>query len=85
MINRAVESMESKKKKYKDVDAKIKKDQVTCVICMADFENDDQIVELDCVGKHILHLDCMLQWLKSGQNKALKCPLCNQDAAKQGA
>ena len=45
----------------------------SCVICLCDYEENDNIRVLKC--KHYFHASCCDEWL--GINKI--CPLCQQD------
>merc|ERR1719273_749494 len=49
-----------------------------CCICMAEFEGQDELVELKCNANHVFHLDCMLGWFQrlKGESKDMTCPLC---------
>lgn len=44
-----------------------------CCICIANYENDDELRELPC--SHLFHKDCVDKWLKIN---AL-CPLCKRE------
>jgi predicted transport protein len=50
---------------------KIKEIQETCHICIADYEQTDDIYFLSTC-EHIFHKDCLSEWF----NKQKKCPLC---------
>jgi len=45
-----------------------------CAICLADYYNSDEVIELDC--KHIYHEGCMKALL---EKKGRCCPLCKFD------
>jgi len=46
--------------------------QNECGICLTEYNQGDQIIELPCSGKHYFHSECITQWLQvSGV-----CPLC---------
>jgi len=47
--------------------------QPTCLICMAEFEEEDTLKILPC--NHEFHKDCIDQWF----NNHNKCPLCKQE------
>ncbi|CAK9136614.1 unnamed protein product [Ilex paraguariensis] len=44
----------------------------TCVICLAEYEDLEQIATLDC--GHEYHMKCIGQWLRKGKC----CPLCKK-------
>ena len=44
---------------------------VTCAICVEDFQNGERVKELPC--KHIFHPTCVDEWLN---NHSSLCPLC---------
>lgn len=48
-------------------------DRPSCVVCMNDFENGDELRVLPC--KHEFHLQCVDRWLKVKK----ECPLCRGD------
>lgn len=43
---------------YKDSNQK-SKEQDTCIICLAQFKEDDQVSELNCDDRHIFHTTCL--------------------------
>ncbi|KAJ9141308.1 hypothetical protein P3X46_031856 [Hevea brasiliensis] len=43
---------------------------VTCVVCLEELEEDDDLIELPC--SHLYHEDCIVKWLLSSH----LCPLC---------
>ena len=47
-----------------------------CCICLANYENNDELRELPC--SHLFHKDCVDKWLKIN---AL-CPLCKSEAGE---
>ena len=47
------------------------KDRIECRICMMDFEEDDELRQMQCF--HHFHKTCIDKWLESSK----KCPLCN--------
>jgi E3 ubiquitin-protein ligase BIG BROTHER-like protein len=49
------------------------KNQNSCVICMEDFNKNDEIRELDC--KHIFHKNCIDKWFTEHK----KCPIDNHE------
>ncbi|WVR09320.1 hypothetical protein IAU60_006385 [Kwoniella sp. DSM 27419] len=46
-----------------------------CLICLGDYEPDDQCRILNC--RHGYHKDCVDQWLSTGRNS---CPACRSEA-----
>ena len=45
--------------------------QVSCSICLDDFEDGLMVLELPC--KHIFHSNCVEEWLST---QSTKCPIC---------
>ncbi|GLJ55619.1 hypothetical protein SUGI_1194510 [Cryptomeria japonica] len=48
------------------------KQEEDCVICLCEFEEDEQVVALKPCH-HNFHVDCIRKWLKC----KLRCPTCN--------
>jgi len=48
----------------------------TCPICIADFEEGDDVRVLPCPGHHRFHKDCVDPWLLE---LSTSCPICRQD------
>lgn len=48
----------------------------TCPICIADFEEGDDLRVLPCEGKHRFHQHCVDPWLLELSSS---CPICRQD------
>ncbi|KAJ3387954.1 hypothetical protein HDU92_001718 [Lobulomyces angularis] len=48
--------------------------QETCVICIEEYEESDEIRTLPC--KHFFHTHCIDEWLRT---KSTQCPLCKSD------
>lgn len=46
-----------------------------CTVCMSEFEETDDIVELECHKSHIYHFDCIESWITRGNRE---CPICRQ-------
>ncbi|XP_020960804.1 E3 ubiquitin-protein ligase At1g12760 isoform X2 [Arachis ipaensis] len=51
-------------------------DDAVCCICLAKYENNDELRELPC--SHLFHKDCVDKWLKIN---AL-CPLCKSEVGE---
>ena len=50
-----------------------------CPICLADFEAEDEIVQLKCHYTHVYHKECFKQFIEGiVKNKVgqPKCPMC---------
>ncbi len=47
--------------------------QVTCLICLQDFAEDELVIKMKC--KHIFHSNCMEKWIQV----KLKCPICSEE------
>jgi len=52
-------------------------DRTTCVVCMQDFEEGEQLRVLPC--SHEFHTQCVDRWLKVKKD----CPLCRRDISSQ--
>ena len=39
-----------------------------CIICMEDFQETDEVVQLKCSPLHIFHQKCIDDWVKNGVN-----------------
>ncbi|CAE8618444.1 unnamed protein product [Polarella glacialis] len=50
-----------------------KADQDLCTICLADFEDGDEVTCLAC--KHIFHSTCIGNWLNHARGPVVSCPL----------
>jgi E3 ubiquitin-protein ligase DOA10 len=46
-----------------------------CVICMGDFELNQEVTPLPCDMRHVFHTECITQWMKT----QTKCPLCKAE------
>ena len=46
-----------------------------CVICLALFEENDEIALLKCHESHIFHMCCIFEWIK----RNTWCPVCRQE------
>ena len=49
----------------------MKEEQPTCMISMNDFEEGEEVIELNC--KHIFHSDSIKKWL---EEEDASCPIC---------
>lgn len=50
--------------------------EMSCSICLCDYETDEVLRELPCaVGRHVFHADCVDEWL----TQKLSCPICRDD------
>lgn len=50
--------------------------ELSCSICLCDYEPDDLLRELPCaVGRHVFHAKCVDGWL----TQKLSCPICRDD------
>jgi hypothetical protein len=59
--------------KYKDVNEELKNKYKDCNICYEQFNDDINVILLNCSGKHIYCYDCIINWLKNYNNN---CPIC---------
>eukprot|EP00397_Hematodinium_sp_SG-2012_P010426 GEMP01010541.1.p1 GENE.GEMP01010541.1~~GEMP01010541.1.p1 ORF type:complete len:309 (+),score=13.37 GEMP01010541.1:92-928(+) len=46
-----------------------------CSICLMDFEDGQEVMEMPCDKSHLFHADCVARWLRTSQN----CPLCRSN------
>ncbi|CDW75663.1 zinc finger protein [Stylonychia lemnae] len=61
------------KKNFKNID-ETNKNMTECLICLAQFQDDEEITELNCDKRHYFHTECIQSWMK----KKLECPLCKK-------
>ena len=61
------------KKKFHAIDNK-NRTMNECLICMNEYKDDDEVVELKCDERHYFHAECLESWLK----RKLECPLCKK-------
>ena len=47
---------------------------IECVICMEEYKETDEVIELPCNEKHFFHAKCITDWLNSNNS----CPLCKK-------
>ncbi len=52
-----------------------------CPICLVEFVEGMEIVELPCDKRHYFHVQCIESWI-SGQ-RMVSCPLCKRDIAEE--
>ena len=45
-----------------------------CVICFAQFEEDEEIIQLSCDVRHSFHPNCLKRWLRINST----CPICRK-------
>ena len=64
-----------KKTTFGNLDEEKKQFAPHCIICYADFKDDDQLSELACDDRHIFHTECIQKWLETD----LRCPICKKD------
>ena len=60
---------------FKDVATNIKESNIKCAICQDEHRDNDEVRCLPC--NHVLHKDCVDQWLT---NHSHKCPCCRHPA-----
>merc|ERR1712216_593078 len=51
--------------------------ELSCSICLSDFEANDQVRKLPC--SHYFHVACIDGWLRISR----ACPMCNADVSAQ--
>ncbi|CDW74443.1 zinc finger protein [Stylonychia lemnae] len=61
------------KKDFKYIE-EVNKSMNECAICLAKFQDDDKITELNCDKRHYFHSLCIQSWMK----QKLECPLCKK-------
>ncbi len=60
---------------FKDIPANIKEQNLKCTICQDEHRDNDEVRHLCC--NHVLHKDCVDEWLT---NHSYKCPCCRHPA-----
>jgi hypothetical protein len=45
-----------------------------CSICMENFENNEDLCEINCNCNSVYHKECIIQWFE----KKCSCPLCRK-------
>lgn len=58
----AINMMDRNKHTY-DKSSSKSKEQETCIICMEEFKDDDEVVELGCDERHIFHFECISKYM----------------------
>ena len=48
---------------------------LTCIICISEFNENEDIVELECHENHMFHYDCIENWIARGNRE---CPICRK-------
>ena len=49
--------------------------EITCSICICEFEEGESVRRLPCHHMHIFHTECIDQWFQQSR----LCPMCKQD------
>lgn len=62
---------------YRDGEMMETDSQVSCVVCLCDFELEQWLKVMPC--HHEFHSDCISKWLKENNT----CPLCRSDIAER--
>jgi hypothetical protein len=70
--NFSIDNIITKLKHFKWSDTQLYCYNNSCFICMANFENSHDCIQLNC--KHIYHYDCIKKWIKTSHNS--KCVVC---------
>eukprot|EP00397_Hematodinium_sp_SG-2012_P020096 GEMP01020686.1.p1 GENE.GEMP01020686.1~~GEMP01020686.1.p1 ORF type:complete len:267 (-),score=29.93 GEMP01020686.1:1636-2436(-) len=50
---------------------------IECSICLTEFQDGEEVMELPCATRHLFHTICALPWLRTSQH----CPLCRLNIA----
>jgi len=69
----ATKSQISQLKALKYKEGLIEKDSANCAICLADYEDDEELRYLPC--NHHFHSECVDQWLLINKS----CPFCKRE------
>jgi len=59
----------------KNFDPKVDTLMADCSICMAEFDEKDDVTCLPCNETHYFHTECVAKWIREGKNN---CPLCRK-------
>ena len=54
-------------------------DGIECIICMEEYKEVDEVIELPCDGRHFFHAKCITNWLNTNNS----CPLCKKPITKE--
>eukprot|EP00931_Biecheleriopsis_adriatica_P067854 TRINITY_DN41917_c0_g1_i1.p1 TRINITY_DN41917_c0_g1~~TRINITY_DN41917_c0_g1_i1.p1 ORF type:complete len:396 (-),score=78.03 TRINITY_DN41917_c0_g1_i1:82-1269(-) len=46
--------------------------QRQCMVCLCNFEKDEEVRRLPCSGSHVFHASCIDEWLR----RCTDCPIC---------
>ena len=46
----------------------------SCLLCFEEFQDSDEVVQLNCNTLHIYHADCLQKYVEEGEKE--ECPLC---------
>jgi E3 ubiquitin-protein ligase DOA10 len=47
-------------------------EEISCSICLLEYKEADEIIQLPCDERHFFHAPCITEWLEKNNN----CPLC---------
>lgn len=55
--------------------------EMSCSICLANFQDSDDVVQLRCNHRHIFHKECLRPWIEtpSALQPVAVCPLCKRE------
>ena len=70
---RRLESLRSHKKSGPVMSKIFLRPELTCTVCLSEFDENEEIVELECHESHIFHYDCIENWIARGNRE---CPVC---------
>lgn len=57
---------------FTEEEASVSKFDPTCIICLSDFRNGDEVSQLPC--NHTFHTECISTWLAKSRHCPLRCP-----------
>ena len=49
-----------------------------CAICISEFGDSDEVIQLPCNQHHVFHADCIQAMVGSSTQNNLRCPLCRE-------
>jgi Ring finger domain len=52
-----------------------------CMICFEEFKNEQHVAVFGCEGKHLIHLHCHEDLLKSPRGDNDQCPKCRGESS----